>query len=264
MNLKRFWHKTPTWAPADGAGSVGAGDPPADPAPVDPPVDQIDPPADPVDSPAAPDWSFLPEDVRGEEGLNADKFREHYETLAAEHAQFLEARAGVPEDGKYEFAVPDDLDFGELELPEGFTVALKADDEAYAPLFEELQGVMHKHGMPSAAAGEMMGLLAKMEATRTSAFYRQAKADFEKLGPNDSARNARMATVQRALEAKLPTEQAKALMSAAKSYDGVRALETLFRPRGPGPVNPQKTAVDLEKLPPRERLKAINQMQEGR
>lgn len=248
MKLNNFLNDKRTWAPADGAapGGVEDGAPadtaPADAAPADPTANQ---------EPTPTDYSYLPETVRGDDGLNAEAFKTHYEELAAENARFKDGLAAVPEDGKYEFALPEDLKFGELDLPEGFQVDLKADDEAFTPLFTELGGWLKKYNVPGEAGKEITGLLAQYEATKASGFHTAAKAEFEKLGADDTARNARIGATKRAIEAKLPAEQAKALMAAANTFEGVRALETLFLPRGPGatpPSNPSKQETDEQRL----------------
>lgn len=263
MKLNNFLTDKRTWKPAD----EGAGAAADDGAAADADAGQGEAAAAEgatQEQSTAPDYSFLPEEVRGEEGLNPEAFREHYETLAAENARYKDGLDAVPEDGKYEFALPDDLDFGELDLPKDFTVDLKADDETMAPLFGKLGEWMKVHNIPGDAAKEVTGLLAQYEATKASQYHTAAKAEFERLGATDSARQARIGAAKRAIEAKLPAEQAKALMAAATTFDGVRALETLFRPTGPGPTVPQTTAADLAKLPPSERLKIINKMQEAR
>jgi TorA maturation chaperone TorD len=271
MKLNSFWTEKRTWAPADGGQGAAIADGEADTAAAatDTASDAASEEAladaaraadtDQAQAPVAPDYSFLPEEVRGEDGLNAEAFREHYEALAAENAQFKDSLANVPEDGKYEFAVPEDIDFGELDLPEGFAFDLQPDDEQFAPLFGELSDLMKQHNMPAEASKQMMGMLAKMEAIKASSYHTTAKAEYERLGASESQRNARISQARRAIEAKLPAEQAKALMAAATTYDGVRALETLFRPSGPGTVTPHKTTVDLEKMPASQRLKYINE-----
>ena len=259
MKWTNFLNDKRTWAPADEGAPSGDVD---DTAPETGDVADVIVET-PTDAPAAPDYSYLPEDVRGEDGLNAEKFRVHYENLAAENAQFKDGRDLVPEDGNYSFNLADGVDFGDLELPEDFEFSIDPEDEAMAPVFGKLSEWMHKHNMPADAAQDAMAMLAEMQAIEVSEIYTAAKADFAKLGSTDSARKARVAKVQRAIETKLPPEQAKAIMAATTSYDGVRAIEALFSAPGPGPIVPQNTNVDLANLPPGERLKVINQMKEA-
>jgi hypothetical protein len=261
MNLTRFYSDKRTWSPADEGAGAAADDGAAAAADAGTGEAAAAEGAAQEQS-AAPDYSFLPETVRSETGLNPEAFRTHYEELAAENARYKDGLDAVPADGKYDFALPDALDFGELDLPKDFTVNLKADDPAMAPLFGQLADWMKAHNIPADAAKDVTGLLARYEATKASQHYSAAKADFERLGATDSARQARIGAAKRAIEAKLPAEQAKALMAAATTFDGVRALETIFQPRGPGPTVPQnQSAADLENMPASQRLKHINAMQ---
>lgn len=255
MNLMQNWtYKKPTWAPAD------EGAPAPDEAPA---VEDAAPPADapaaaeqPVDEPAAPDYSFLPEQYRGDDGPDLDGFKAHYDELAAAQAIRDEAMADVPEDAAgYEFAVPEDLDFGDLELPEDFSVDLKTDDPALAPLFQELGGVLHKHNLPKGATGDIMSVLAKYEATRYSGHYAAAKAEMQALG---SSAQSRIANIERALQAKLPADQMEAIKAATSTAAGVKALESLIKPRGLSAPTPQPNGVDLDHMTPYEKLKLAN------
>lgn len=229
MNLMQHWKtKKPTWAPAD----EGA------PAPDEPPVEEGAPPADPpADPPAEPDYSFIPDQYRSDDGPDIDGFKAHYDELAAAQAIRDEALADVPEDAAgYEFALPDELDFGELDLPEGFEVGLKTDDPALAPLFSELGGIMHKHNLPKGATGEIMSVLAKYEATKFSGHYAAAQTEMEALGASGPSR---IANIERALQARLPADQMDAIKAVTSTAAGVKALESLIKPRGPRTINPE-------------------------
>lgn len=244
MNSMQSWKNTsPMWAPAD----EGA------PAGEEPPVEV----AGETTEPAAPDYSFIPEQYRGDEGPDIDGFKAHYDELVSAQAMRDEAMADIPEDADgYEFAVPEDLDFGDIELPEGFSVDLKADDPALAPLFKELGGIMHKHNMPKGATGEVMSVLAKYEAAKYSQHYAAAKAEMEALG---TGAQSRIASIDRVLESRLPAEEANALRAATATAAGVKALERLIKPRGltTTPPNP-KNGLDVESMTPYEKLKYAN------
>lgn len=237
MNSMLFWKK-PVWAPSDEA---AAGDPPA-------PVETA--------TPAAPelDLSFIPQDYRGDDGsVDLDRFKTDYEALLARQTQADEV--GAPE--AYDFNIPEDFDFG-VELPEGFQVAI-ADDPAAKAVLDELSGMLKEYDAPQEFATGIMGLLAKYQAAQAAEHYAAVRKEAERLGPTQAAREARLNTVQRAIEGRLPAEQAKALMAATSTYEGVRALEALLAPRGPAAATPsQPSGEDLAKLPPRERLKIIN------
>ena len=240
MNLMQHWkHIRPTLAPNDG--EPAGGNPPADSTPPnDPPPG--DPPA--VDPPQEADWSWYPEQFRSGDAPDHEGFRAHVEDLMAQQAIQQEALADVPEDSSgYEFTLPDDMDYGELELPENFAVELKTDDPVMAPLFQELGGVMHELNMPKSAAGKLLGVLAKYEAAKYSQQYSASNADYQSLG---TAADARISNIERALGNKLPPDQATAIMAATTSANGVKALEALLRPRGPSttPSDPPPKEVD--------------------
>lgn len=211
-------------------------------------------------APAAPDLSFLGDDYKTDSGYDLDKFRTNYEELVARDAINSERLADVPEDANgYEFALPEDIDFGDLELPEDFSVDLIVDDAAMAPLFEGLGGFLHKHGIPKSATGEIMGLLAKYEATKFSAFDSNRRAELAALG-NPSARQN---TVMRALESKLPADLASALRPITQTAGGIKALERLLAPRSMASAQPQPSTVDVDNMNPRQMLREANRRAMG-
>lgn len=180
-----------------------------------------------------PDLSFIGQDFHGEDGKpDFTKFSQHYQDMLAEKTQRDEALALVPENGEYEFALPEDFELG-VELPEGVEIQLDTESEHMKPLFGELGAFLKANSLPAEAGPQMMGLLKKYEATRYAANLKAAEAEYEKLGPNEATRDARIGRVDRALESRLPKEQAAALKLAARSPDAVKALEALLQPRGP-------------------------------
>lgn len=230
MKLNSFWTKLNRNAP-----EMPGGTPPADPPAGDAPVDT------PVDTPAAADYGWMPEEYRADGQPNFDAFKTHYEDLIAESARRADADAAVPADGKYDFTLGDDFDHG-VELPEGVKIDLDTDNE----MFGELGQFLKEHHMPGGAAKGLVGLLAKYEAQRTAAAYASATKEFEALGATEAARNARVSSVQRSLETKLPKDEAEALMSMTQSAAGVKALEKLLMPRGvqSPTAQPQKPTTD--------------------
>ena len=211
-----------------------------------------------VPSPEAPDLSFVPTDFHVEGKPDLTKFRDHYQDLVAADAQRREALADVPEDGIYVFALPDDLKFDGLDLPEGFAVTLDTESEAMKPLYAEMGAILKELGAPRAAAGKVGALIARYEAARFSEAYAAQKAEMAKLGPTA---DARVGSVQRKLQATLPAEQAEALAGATRSAAALQALEKLLAPKSmPAPAAVPNTA-GLEGLTPFERLKKINEMQ---
>lgn len=245
MNLMQHWKNIrPILAPAD------EGAPAGDPAPAGGGEPQGG--ADPQ----GPDFSWYPEQFRGEGGPDHDGFRAHFEDMASAQAIQQEALADVPDDATgYEFAVPEDIDYGDLELPDDFAFQLNTEDAALAPVFEQLGGFMHKHNLPKGAAGELLGVLAQYRATEFSQMYSASLAEHKALGPSA---DARISMVGRAIDAKLPKDQAAALKAATSTAAGVKALETLLRPRGPSTTPATPKEADDENLSPFERLKRAN------
>lgn len=212
-------------------GETGTGEATGDGAP---PADGQATDATPPAGDTGPDFSFVGADFRGEDG-NPDfaAFGTHYQDLLADKQARDEALALVPENGEYSFAVPEDFDTG-IELPEGMRIELDASAEDMKPIFGELGAFLKEHNLPGDAAPKVMGMLQKYEATKAARGVAAAQAEYEKLGPNDATRDAVIGKVQRAVENLLPEAQAKAVMALTRSFDGVKALETLLQPRSAG------------------------------
>lgn len=239
MNLMQHWKNIRPTLEASGEGAPAGSPPAGDPNPA------ATPPAGDA-PPAGGDWSWYPEQFRGENGPDHEGFRAFYEDMASQQAIAQEALAEVPDDATgYEFTVPEDIDFGELELPEDFKVELKTDDPAMAPLFEELGGIMHEFNMPKGAAGKLLGVLAKYEASKFSQQFTAGNAEYQSLGPTA---DARISNVHRALANRLSEDQATALMAATTSANGVKALEALLRPRGPSTTPADTPPKDVDPL----------------
>lgn len=219
----------------------GTGASPAPTTPTEPPAPE-----------ATPDFSWMGE--HAPEGKpDWDKFRAHYQDLAADAARRAEMAAGVPQDGRYDWTPPEMKIEG---LPEG--VEVKVDTQTYGALFDELGSFLHEQGIPQSAATGLMGLMTKYEAAKLQSQIAAAKADYEKLGATPAARDARVASVQRSLETRLPGPQAAALMKMAVSAEAVRALESLVAaPTGPRQPVPTPAAIP-DNLSAFERLKMAN------
>ncbi|MBT9385476.1 hypothetical protein KM176_16500 [Pseudooceanicola sp. CBS1P-1] len=249
----QFLRPMVVWAP-EGEGAPGAGDPP--PA-GDPPAapGAGDPPADP---PAAPDFSFIGDDFRTDGEPDIARFGEHYQALVADLARRDEALATVPEDGNYDFTLPEDFDLG-IELPEGVEINIDLEDEAMQPIVGELGQFLKDNNMPATAGGQVMGLLQKYEAAKFAKTYAAQTAEFETLGGNEAARSARVATVQRAIDAKLPADLAAALKGMTYGAKTLRALETLLNPRSMKSAQPSQPGADMTGKFGSSRLAAINE-----
>ena len=173
---------------------------------------------------AAPDYGWMPEEYRSGDAPDFEGFKAHYQDLIADQARRAEETA-IPD--SYDFALPEGFDYG-VELPEGVSVGLDAD----SPLLAEFGGFLKEKGMSQDVATGLMGLLARYQAQEYAAQHSAATKEFETLGATDAARNARVSSVQRALETRLPQDQAQALMDAIRSAAGVKALEAILKPRG--------------------------------
>lgn len=234
MNLKKSWMDKLTRQAPDGQMSGGNPDPVPEPAPVPAPD-------------AGPDLSFIPTDFHTDGKPDLGKFTSHYQDLVAEDAKRREALAGVPEDGKYAFALPEDFDLGIEGLPEGFKIELATDDPDFQPLYAGLSETLKEIGAPAAAAPKFAGLIAKYEAVKYAQAAKAAQAEMAKLGTS-AQQDSRFAAVERGLSTVMPAAEAQAVMSIVRTADALRGLERLLSPRSMTPPTPQpKTKVeDLE------------------
>jgi hypothetical protein len=201
-------------------------------------------PAAPEPTPG-PDLSFIPADFHVDGKPDLGKFTTSYQELVARDAQRAEAeaaaKAAIPE-GDYAFTLPEDLKFDGLDLPEGFTVDLLTEDETMKPLFADLSGFLKANNMPAAAAPQLMGMLAKYQATQLAQSYAAQKADLAKLG-TPSQVEARKSVVQRVITSRLPADQAEAILGFTTSAKALQALEALIGPNSttPNPAPPAKS-----------------------
>ena len=237
MKLNGFWKSMTRNAPDMPGGS------PAAPADAEPPVET---------TPAAPDYGWMPEEYRSGDAPDFDGFKNHYQDLVAEQARRAE-ESQVPE--AYDFKLPEDFDLG-VELPEGVQIALDTDN----PLFNEFGGFLKEKGISQEVASGLTGLLARYQAQQYAQQHAAAAREFETLGATEAARDARVGSVQRALETRLPQDQAAALMGAVTSASGVKALEAILKPRGGTSPAPSAKGADLENLSGFELLKRANEL----
>lgn len=202
-----------------------------------------DPGATPPASDTGPDLSFIPTDFHTDGAPDLGKFAGHYQELVARDAQASERAATIPE-GDYDFTLPADLTFDGLDLPEGFTFQALDKDPAFQPLFGELGSVLKEIGAPAGAGAKVMSLLARYEATRFSQGFANGKAELATLG-TPAQQTARMSTIERALDTRLPADQAKALKATMVSGKAIQALEALLGPRSfsPNPAPPAAKSV---------------------
>lgn len=208
-----------------------------------------------VVTPEAPDLSFIPADYHTDGKPDLAKFTAHYQDVVARDAQAAERLASVPE--AYEFATSADLKFDGLDLPEGFSVALAKDDPAIAPLYEQLGGFLKEIGAPASAAAKVSDLIARYEATKYSTVYAAQKAEMASLG-TPAQQEARLAAIDRALQARLPAAQADAIRNTISTAAGVQALEALLRPTGHTAPATSPVRPDLDAMTPLQRLQYAN------
>jgi len=202
MNMKNWLSKNkPLWDAANEGAPGGA------------PAQAIDPPP----QAEAVDLSFIPENFHVDGKPDLEKFKAHYGTLVEPSV--------APE--KYEYAIPEDMNFQELGLPEGMTLNLDMNDPSMQPLLTELSETLKGIGAPAEMGGKISGMLAKYEASKLSAEIAAQKEEFSQLGTPEQA-NQRIGVVVRAMEAKLPADQVAALQGATRSAKAMLALETLL------------------------------------
>lgn len=175
----------------------------------------------------------MPETFHVDGKPDLGKFAEHYSTLTAAEAARAEAAKSIPE--AYDFTLPADLKFEGLDLPEGFAFEMKADDPAFQPLLAELGGMLKEMGAPADVAPKAAAMIAKYEAAKYSQLHASAKTEMASLGTPAQA-EARLSTVQRLLQSKLPQEQAEALQGITMSAKALMAMETLLHANGATPL----------------------------
>jgi hypothetical protein len=231
-------------------------------APGEPAAAPADPvaPATPAAADPGPDLSFIPADYHTDGKPDLSKFTSAYQELVARDAQRAEAEAAaaalVPE-GDYTFALPEDLTFDGLDLPEGFKVDLLTEDETMKPLFGELSGVLKELRAPNDAAGKLLAIFAKHQAVQFSQAVQAQKADMAKLGTPAQV-EARVSTIGRIIESRLPAEEAKAVMAMTTNAKALQAIERLIGPSRSTTPTPTPPGAATEGLTPYERLKLAN------
>jgi hypothetical protein len=194
----------------------------------------------PAPAASTPDFSWAGEQFVGEDGFKTDEFRAYYEELLAERARAGE-KPQAPE--AYEFTVPEDIDFGDMTLPEGFKPEIDPKDPTFQPMFDEFSQLLKDNGLPQEAASGFMGLLAKYEAGQQAKIAQAHQAEMQKLGTDKAQVSARLSTAQRALQGRVGEDAAGAIMKSIQSFEAFRALEKLLAPQGgSAPIPQPKTA----------------------
>lgn len=206
--------------------------------------------------------TFVPEGFKGEDGVyDTEGFRASYDELSSFKAQADEVKASLPESPEgYVFAAPEGHEF-----PEGFDAELfkTVDDEgndvefdvnslidADDPDVAALQSVMHEAGVPQEIVGKLASIQINRELRGMMKAQETAKAEKEALGPQSKER---LNTLSRTVSARVPKEQAKALMDSLTSANSVRALEALLK-ANKSPITPAPGKKDFGEMSPMELL----------
>lgn len=206
--------------------------------------------------------TFVPEAFKGDDGkYDVTKFRASYDELAAFKGQDDDRKSLLPkEPGEYAFALPENHAW-----PDGFDPAkMTTKDEqgnevqfdvsklidADDPDIPLLQAVLHEIGAPKEAMGRIASIVANREMRAILQAMDVAENEKKALGPQA---DSRIKTVEHSLKARMPAEQAKALLDGITTADTLRGIEALLKGTArPTPPAPQR--VDMSELSPRERI----------
>jgi hypothetical protein len=238
MKRNNFWHNVPRNVP--------------DPSGVTPA-----PTPDPAPAPAGPDLSFIPTNFHKDGAPDLAAFTAHYQEVIARDAQRAERDAAIPE--TYEFGLPEGFKFEGIDgLPADFKVELDPTDPTLKPLYDEFGGLLKEIGAPAEAGKKLLGVLARYEATQYAEAVKAIEADLGKLGARPQV-EARVAVIERALETRLPADEAAALKAALRNSGAIKAMERLLGPaRGSTPPPSTPPGSSDENLSPAQRLERAN------
>lgn len=207
--------------------------------------------------------AVLPETYKAEDGSwKTDDFKADYDGLVSFKAQAEEARAAIPEKPEdYAWVLPEDH-----QMPEGFDpsnhmrkdeqgndIEFKASDMLNSddPDLPLLQAALHEAGAPPALMGKIASILVNREVRETTAMVSRAAEEMKLLGPQGEARKS---TVEREVKARMPAEQASAVLDAVTSADALRGLEALLK-ASKAPPSPAGGGKDFSSMSVDERLR---------
>lgn len=203
---------------------------------------------------------FDPEQIPEQFAIDGKKdlasFRLAFDELASFKAREDERLAALPKKPEdVAFTVPEDLS---PYLPEGFEmpkgedgnpIPLEIDDSN--PLVAEFRKVAVEEGISAKGIERLRDIVVRDNISRIAEAGKVHQEQMKLLGPNAQAR---VATVTRALQARLPEAQAKAIAADITTADTLRALETILTPKGSSPVSAPGGKPDLASMTPKERL----------
>lgn len=219
-----------------------------------------DPDADPDPAPSPVDFStFVPDTFKGEDGTyDVAKFRSSYDELAAFKGQEDDRKSQLPKEaGEYAFALPEDHAWPEGFDPTKFTTKDEQGNEvqfdvsklidAEDPDIPLLQSVLHEIGAPKEAMGKIASIVANREMRAYMQAMETAEAEKKALGPQA---DARIKTVEHALKAKMPAEQASAIIDNITSADTLRGIEALLKgsTSSPSPAPQKKDFSEMSRV----------------
>lgn len=238
MKRNNFWHNVPRQVAEPGGNPAPTPEPTPAPAP-------------------GPDLAFIPADFHKDGAPDMAAFSAHYQEVIARDAQRAERDASIPE--AYEFGLPEGFDFTGIEgLPEGFQVELSPDDPLLKPLYDDVGSILKEIGAPGDAGKKLMGVLAKYEAVQYAESVKAMQVDLAKLG-SEAQVEARVGTLGRAIETRLPADEATALKSLLRTSGAIKAIERLLTPaRGAPPTPAVAPGIDTSNMTPAQMLAAAN------
>lgn len=217
---------------------------------------------------AGPDLSsFVPETFKGEDGTwKVEDFRRSYDDLAAFKAAEEDRASALPKDPDgYAFALPEDH-----KLPEGFDPATLATTDEKGNKIEfdpaamidkddpdvaAVKALLHEHKVDPALGKKLAGIMVNREIRQTMEAQHVHAEEIKALGPDAKAR---IATVTRELNARLPSNYAKAIADSLTSADALRGLEQVIK-ASPRPTTPVSDKVNFNDLKPADRVHAALQ-----
>ena len=180
------------------------------------------------------DLASLPEQFVADGKPDLAAYKIAFEDASAAKARVDERQAALPKDADgYTFTVPEEFSLPEgFAPPEGFKLEIDKDD----PRIPALKALALEHGLPQGVLDGFAKLWAEHEVTVIHEASKAAGEEIKKLGPNAEAR---LASLERVVGARVPKEQAAAFIGDITSADSLRAAETLVASnRGKAPDGP--------------------------
>lgn len=180
------------------------------------------------------DAASLPEQFVTDGKPDLGAYKMAFDDASAFKARADERMAALPKDADgYTFTVPEEFNLPEgFTPPEGFKLELKDDD----PRIPALKALALEHGLDQSVLDGFAKLWAEHQVAEVHEAAKAGAEETKKLGPNAEARKS---ALERVVGARVPKDQAAALIGDVTSADSLRALETLVASnRGKAPDAP--------------------------